>query len=224
MQVDAVGRLGLAQDLQHALGVRGVRDDEVPLVAEAVDDQVLDHPAALVEDQVVLRLADRDARDVVRDDPLEQPERARARRPRPCRGGSGRTARPARGRRGARRARPSYSIGISQPPNGPSFAPARDVLGLERRVLDVGRRVHRAHRTPRSRAPGSGTGGRLPSRMGDAYDVAVIGAGTGGYSAAFRAAQLGLRVALDRARRATRRHLPAARAASPRRRCCSRPR
>ena len=32
--------------------------------------------------------------------------------------------------------------------------------------------------------------------MGDAYDVAVIGAGTGGYSAAFRASQLGLRVAM----------------------------
>jgi dihydrolipoamide dehydrogenase len=32
--------------------------------------------------------------------------------------------------------------------------------------------------------------------MGDAYDVVVIGAGTGGYSAAFRASQLGLRVAL----------------------------
>ena len=32
--------------------------------------------------------------------------------------------------------------------------------------------------------------------MGDAYDVAVVGAGTGGYSTAFRAAQLGLRVAL----------------------------
>ncbi|MEX0984370.1 MAG: dihydrolipoyl dehydrogenase [Actinomycetota bacterium] len=32
--------------------------------------------------------------------------------------------------------------------------------------------------------------------MGDAYDVAVVGAGTGGYAAAFRAAQLGLRVAL----------------------------
>jgi dihydrolipoamide dehydrogenase len=32
--------------------------------------------------------------------------------------------------------------------------------------------------------------------MGDAYDVAVIGAGTGGYSTALRAAQLGLRVAL----------------------------
>jgi dihydrolipoamide dehydrogenase len=32
--------------------------------------------------------------------------------------------------------------------------------------------------------------------MGDAYDVAVIGAGTGGYSAALRAAQLGQRVVL----------------------------
>ncbi|MGZ8596749.1 MAG: dihydrolipoyl dehydrogenase [Actinomycetota bacterium] len=32
--------------------------------------------------------------------------------------------------------------------------------------------------------------------MGDAYDVAVIGSGTAGYSAALRAAQLGLRVAL----------------------------
>ncbi len=32
--------------------------------------------------------------------------------------------------------------------------------------------------------------------MGDAFDVAVIGAGTGGYSAALRAAQLGKRVAL----------------------------
>jgi dihydrolipoamide dehydrogenase len=32
--------------------------------------------------------------------------------------------------------------------------------------------------------------------MGDAYDVVVVGAGTGGYSAALRAAQLGKRVAL----------------------------
>ena len=32
--------------------------------------------------------------------------------------------------------------------------------------------------------------------MADAYDVVVIGAGTGGYSAALRAAQLGKRVAL----------------------------
>jgi len=33
-------------------------------------------------------------------------------------------------------------------------------------------------------------------RMSDAYDVVVIGAGTGGYSCALRAAQLGKRVAL----------------------------
>ena len=32
--------------------------------------------------------------------------------------------------------------------------------------------------------------------MADAYDVVVIGAGTGGYSTALRAAQLGQRVAL----------------------------
>src|SRR6185436_312267 len=32
--------------------------------------------------------------------------------------------------------------------------------------------------------------------MGDPYDVVVIGAGTGGYSTALRAAQLGKRVAL----------------------------
>jgi dihydrolipoamide dehydrogenase len=32
--------------------------------------------------------------------------------------------------------------------------------------------------------------------MGDGYDVVVIGAGTGGYSAALRAAQLGKRVAI----------------------------
>src|SRR5512141_2689193 len=33
-------------------------------------------------------------------------------------------------------------------------------------------------------------------RMSDAYDVVVVGAGTGGYSCALRAAQLGRRVAL----------------------------
>ena len=33
-------------------------------------------------------------------------------------------------------------------------------------------------------------------RMADAYDVVVIGSGTGGYSCALRSAQLGKRVAL----------------------------
>ncbi len=38
--------------------------------------------------------------------------------------------------------------------------------------------------------------GRLAARMADSYDVVVIGAGTGGYSAALRSAQLGKRVAI----------------------------
>jgi dihydrolipoyl dehydrogenase len=38
--------------------------------------------------------------------------------------------------------------------------------------------------------------GRLSYRMGDPYDVIVVGAGTGGYSTALRAAELGLRVAI----------------------------
>ena len=37
---------------------------------------------------------------------------------------------------------------------------------------------------------------RPPTPDPDSYDLVVVGAGTGGYSAAFRAAQLGLRVAL----------------------------
>jgi dihydrolipoamide dehydrogenase len=39
-------------------------------------------------------------------------------------------------------------------------------------------------------------GGNIGVRMADAYDVVVIGGGTGGYSCALRAAQLGKRVAL----------------------------
>ena len=35
-------------------------------------------------------------------------------------------------------------------------------------------------------------------RMSDAYDVVVIGSGTGGYSCALRAAQLGKRVAIGK--------------------------
>src|SRR5204862_3718752 len=42
----------------------------------------------------------------------------------------------------------------------------------------------------------SANDGRLYVRMGDGYDVVVIGAGTGGYSTALRAAQLGKRVAI----------------------------
>ena len=79
------------------------------------------------------------------------------------------------------------------------------VLVLERRVLQllgVVGSVHAPHRTaaaastPRTRASRSDGDGRLSARMGDGYDVVVIGAGTGGYSAALRAAQLGKRVAI----------------------------
>jgi dihydrolipoamide dehydrogenase len=43
--------------------------------------------------------------------------------------------------------------------------------------------------------------------MADGYDVVVIGAGTGGYSAALRASQLGKRVAIVE-RRSTAAHAP----------------
>ena len=76
-QVDRVRCLGLPQDLQHAVGVGGVRHDEVSLVAHPVDDQVLDHAPALVEHEVVLRLPHLDRRDVVRDNPLQERQRAR---------------------------------------------------------------------------------------------------------------------------------------------------
>src|SRR4029453_16541175 len=85
----------------------------------------------------------------------------------------------------------------------------RLVLGLEWGVSELfgpGGLVHRRHRT-RIPARGRSTtaartsaasenAGRRPFRMADAYDVVVIGAGTGGYSAALRAAQLGKKVAL----------------------------
>src|SRR5204863_1276356 len=63
-------------------------------------------------------------------------------------------------------------------------------------------RFHAAHRRRwvggcETTAPvASDRDGRLSARMADSYDVVVIGAGTGGYSAALRAAQLGKRVAL----------------------------
>ena len=48
----------------------------------------------------------------------------------------------------------------------------------------------------RARAVASINAGRLAYRMGGPYDVIVVGAGTGGYSAALRAAELGQRVAI----------------------------
>ena len=79
------------------------------------------------------------------------------------------------------------------------------MLVLERRVLElvgVLGSVHAPHGTAAAAstpdvAQGVRDGdGRLSARMADGYDVVVIGAGTGGYSAALRAAQLGKRVAI----------------------------
>lgn len=77
---------------------------------------------------------------------------------------------------------------------------------LERRVLQVFGYVARIHERdgtareasePRDARPvASDEDGRLAARMADGYDVVVIGAGTGGYSAALRAAQLGKRVVI----------------------------
>ena len=44
--------------------------------------------------------------------------------------------------------------------------------------------------------------------MANEYDVVVIGSGTGGYVAAIRAAQLGLKTAVVETRAGARRHLP----------------
>src|SRR5436309_2819595 len=84
------------------------------------------------------------------------------------------------------------------PANGPSFAPrARCSPSSGVRLSSMSSATPRCYAGGDVLAPGaSANGGRLPLRMGDPYDVVVIGAGTGGYSAALRAAQLGKRVAL----------------------------
>ena len=66
-QVEAVVGSLLLEHPEHAGGVRRVRHDEVPLRLEAIDDQVLDHPAALVQHEVVERLTHGRVRQVVRD-------------------------------------------------------------------------------------------------------------------------------------------------------------
>src|SRR6266536_3477887 len=106
--------------------------------------------------------------------------------------------------------------GHGPPGEHPDLRTERPVLRLERRPLqpDVALRLHRRVILPavRGRAPrtlhlcgafpGGGTMDELACRERtegmpeESYDVAVLGSGTGGYSAALRAAQLGKRVAL----------------------------
>jgi len=69
------------------------------------------------------------------------------------------------------------------------------MLGVDRGALEV----VVAHVVPNptdGSPPNAQTGGTITHRMEGDYDVVVVGAGTGGYSAALRASQLGKRVAL----------------------------
>src|SRR6266508_6220096 len=83
---------------------------------------------------------------------------------------------------------PSYSMGIAHPANAPIFAPR------SRWTSSSGVRS----RSPECMAASYGCdgGGNMAVRMADAYDVVVIGSGTGGSSCALRSAELGKRVAL----------------------------
>src|SRR6266540_2579086 len=83
---------------------------------------------------------------------------------------------------------PSYSMGIAHPAKAPIFAPS------SRWTPSRGVRSRSAECM--SASYGCDGGGNMAVRMADAYDVVVIGSGTGGYSCALRSAELGKRVAL----------------------------
>src|SRR5919106_235161 len=89
---------------------------------------------------------------------------------------------------------PAYSIGMAQPANSPSFAPSASCSswsGVCRRSASTG--IPRGGSMTEPSHPAETKG---PDPMADAFDVIVVGAGTGGYSCALRAAQLEKRVAL----------------------------
>src|SRR3954447_9243341 len=84
------------------------------------------------------------------------------------------------------------------PAKAPSFAPsARCSSSRGERFSSMSSVTRRCYAGADRLAAAAGANGRrLALPMGDPYDVVVIGAGTGGYSVALRAAQLGKRVAL----------------------------
>ena len=217
-----------ADRADHLVGVRRVRDDEPALLAEAVDEQVLlDASASFSTRWYWARPTPTRARSFV-SSPWSASNAPGPRR-RACRGGSGRTGRRARGRPGARRARPR-TRSASATAERPSFAPSRgagtraDRAGRHRRPRRASyvRRFAAVSRPRRPRERPSRGRGSMVARMTDAYDVLVIGAGTGGYSCALRAAQLGKRVASWSATSASAAPVCCADASRPRR-CSSRP-
>jgi len=60
------------------LAVRGVHDEEVEALPEPVDDEIVDDPAPVVREERVLRLADGEPVEVVRERALEELARVRS--------------------------------------------------------------------------------------------------------------------------------------------------
>ena len=75
-QVEGLVGLLFFEHPEHPGRVGGVRHHEVALLAEAIDDQILDHASAFVQHEVVERLAHARAGEVVRHQPLEHAQRA----------------------------------------------------------------------------------------------------------------------------------------------------
>src|SRR5581483_11952196 len=69
---DLAAELALLQPGEVALAVRRVHDEQVAKLAEPVDDQVVDDPAALVREQGELRIARPEAVEVVREPSLQE--------------------------------------------------------------------------------------------------------------------------------------------------------
>ena len=158
-QVDPVGRVGLTEDLQHPLGVGRVRHDEVPIRAKAVDDQILDHPATLVQHEVVLSPTDLDGGHVVGDDALQEAECPGPRDLHLAEMRQVEQSDPLADRTVFREG--PLVLDRHQPPSERTeLRTQRGVLLLERRVLELGRAVHRPHRTREQRST-------WPGRVGE---------------------------------------------------------
>ena len=69
--------LALLHPTEVGLAIRGVDDEQIAALAEAVDDQVVDDPAVLVRQERVLRLPRRDPVEVVREEALQEGGRLR---------------------------------------------------------------------------------------------------------------------------------------------------
>ena len=123
------GKLALLQPRVGRRAVRGVHDEEVGAVADPVDDQVVDDPAALVREQRVLRLTGLELVDVVGERALQE--------------GRGRAAPPPRARPCATRRRPPHR---SARPGAPGSRPRTARASPSPRTAPCAPRARRADR------------------------------------------------------------------------------